>query len=461
MPRAATGELRRLATGFAARITLRGRARKDYVLTTCATEREASERCAALASLAARLRRCGHLDELEAMMAIGARARAGRSWVVVVGAVDALCAGRTREAGGDVPTFAEFGQEWTGGELARRWPDHVPTKASAKDDARLLKLYIEPIVGDVRLDKLTLADADDVMASLPERLSPSSRRHVAQVVRRLLTLAVYPARHIPESPIPRGWLPRGKSTKAFTCLWPAEDADLLACQALPLVRRLFFGVIAREGMRREEAARLHWRDVDPGRGLVRLDENKTDDPRAWALDAGVAAALRLWRSHFRADAVDHEYVFQEAGRKLYVDQMANHLREDLKTAGVTRAELFERTAVRRPIRLHDLRATFVTVSLANGKSETWVADRTGHRSSAMINRYRRQARTWAELGLGELAPLDRAVPELAAVAKVERPVFKAPGIQSELPAGVRAHQAPGATRAGSPDDWQGRRTAQR
>ena len=63
-----------------------------------------------------------------------------------------------------------------------------------------------------------------------------------------------------------------------------------------------------------------------------------------------------------------------------------------------------------------MRATFVTVSLANGKSETWVADRTGHRSSAMINRYRRHARTWAELGLGELAALDRALPELAAMA---------------------------------------------
>jgi hypothetical protein len=96
--------------------------------------------------------------------------------------------------------------------------------------------------------------------------------------------------------------------------------------------------------------------------------------------------------------------------------MAEHLRADLKAAGVTRSELFERSAVRRPVRVHDLRATFVTISLANGKSETWVADRTGHRSSEMINRYRRQARTWSELGLGELSPLNRALPDLAAIA---------------------------------------------
>jgi integrase len=312
-----------------------------------------------------------------------------------------------------VPTFEAFAKQWTAGELARQCPDHVPIKVTAGDDARLLKLYVAPILGDLRLDAVTLADADHVMASLPSRLSPPSRRHVAQVVRRVLTLAVYPARHIRENPIPRGWLPRGKSTKAFTCLWPTEDALLMGCPEVPLVRRLLFGVIEREGMRRQEATDLRWRDVDLARGVIRLDHNKTDDPRAWALDPGVAVALARWRRHFQPDASEHDPVFREAGRALYVDQMAHQLRTDLKTAGITRAELFERSAVRRPIRVHDLRATFVTISLANGKSETWVADRTGHRTSAMINRYRRQARTWAELGLGELTALDRALPELA------------------------------------------------
>src|SRR5262249_52328169 len=72
----------------------------------------------------------------------------------------------------------------------------------------------------------------------------------------------------------------------------------------------------------------------------------------------------------------------------------------------------ERTAVRRPIRVHDLRATFITLALANGRSESWVADRTGHKSSQMINGYRRAARSVAELGLGGLLDLDQALPEL-------------------------------------------------
>lgn len=51
------------------------------------------------------------------------------------------------------------------------------------------------------------------------------------------------------------------------------------------------------------------------------------------------------------------------------------------------------------IRVHDLRATRGAGG-ANGKSEAWVADRTGHTTSAMINRYRRAAWSATELGLG-------------------------------------------------------------
>jgi integrase len=52
--------------------------------------------------------------------------------------------------------------------------------------------------------------------------------------------------------------------------------------------------------------------------------------------------------------------------------------------------------------VHDSRATFITIALANGKTEQWVTDRTGHKSSQMVARYAGQARTFVELGLGTL-----------------------------------------------------------
>jgi hypothetical protein len=103
----------------------------------------------------------------------------------------------------------------------------------------------------------------------------------------------------------------------------------------------------------------------------------------------------------------------EAGERLReATARARRFRDHLRAAGVDRPELFEQTAERMQVRLHDLRASFVTIALANGRSEAWVADRTGHKSSVRINRYRRAARTAAELGLGDMLPLDVAVPEL-------------------------------------------------
>jgi hypothetical protein len=52
---------------------------------------------------------------------------------------------------------------------------------------------------------------------------------------------------------------------------------------------------------------------------------------------------------------------------------------------------------------------FVTLALAADRTEAWVTDRTGHRSSDMVHRYKRTARTARELGLGWLVPLDVAV----------------------------------------------------
>jgi hypothetical protein len=68
---------------------------------------------------------------------------------------------------------------------------------------------------------------------------------------------------------------------------------------------------------------------------------------------------------------------------------------------------------RQPIRVHDLRASFVTLAVAIGKSEAWLTDRTGHKSSAMIARYKRTARLAEELNLGWFAPMHLALPELA------------------------------------------------
>ena len=145
-----------------------------------------------------------------------------------------------------------------------------------------------------------------------------------------------------------------------------------------------------------------------------LGDNKTDDPRSWALGSDVAEALRIWHKRYHAEAAKDGRVFVDAEGWAYAsERTADRFRRHLRVAGVDRAKLIEGTDNRRHVWLHDLRATFITLGLAHGRTETWVADRTGHRSSEMINRYRRQARTAAELGLGWLKPMHEVIPELA------------------------------------------------
>jgi integrase len=356
-------------------------------------------------------------------------------------------------------TFGDFADEWTSGRLHKRYPDHVRLKKSGDDDASRVEL-LRPVLGHVPLASPTwLDDAERAMRQLDELrtarereaakaaerdartlrpLSRATRRQYAQLIHRVLGLAVYPARIIPVNPLPKGFLPKPGGAKPLAYLYPDEDAKLMAHTLTPLVLRVLFGFLAREGMREGEAMALRWRDVDLERGAVKLDANKTEDPRAWALSPGVTAALKGWfarqdaaeesrRAAARAEGetvkepTDEEreaergarFVFaNEDGQTFRADGLADRFREALFASGVKRSELFEAKAGRMKIRVHDLRATFVTISLATGKTEAWVSSRTGHRSSAMINKYRRAAQKVEELGLGALVPLDQAIPEL-------------------------------------------------
>ncbi|WP_434048935.1 MULTISPECIES: tyrosine-type recombinase/integrase [Sorangium] len=248
------------------------------------------------------------------------------------------------------------------------------------------------------------------MSLLPRHLGTGSRRNIAGFIHRTLALAAYPARLIGSNPLPRGWAPKADADKAKGYLYPDEDQRLMGSASVPLCFRVYYGFLIREGMRAEEAGQLEWSDVDLERGAVVLDENKTDDPRAWALSPDVVRALRKWRE-VCPDKV-RVFVGKWGCNSLPGQNGAARFREHLRRAGITRPELFETTDSRLNIRLHDTRATFITIKLANGRTETWISDRTGHRSSGQIHHYKRAARKVAELGLSDFAPLDEAIPEL-------------------------------------------------
>jgi hypothetical protein len=434
------------------RIRLGGERREVIPLPACRTDEEADVRCQTIATIAAELIRAGRVDKVrDIAVQLGAAVTQRQIDAAVAGA--RLLVLQEGVAPNEV-TFGAQAKRWTSGELARVYPDHVAKKDSWDDEARLRK-WILPHVEDVPIVAFRETDAARVMASLPPELSSASRRHVAQIMVRVLRLSVFPCRIIPHSPIPEGFLPRLGADKAKPYLYPKEYAKLLGCPDVPLSRRLAYGILANEGMRASELlgseqrktktlrqiAPLAWSDIDLELGVVHLDANKTDDPRSWALDAGVVAGFRVWRS-MHPDAKPSDPVLTVEDRR----HLAADLRRDLLRAGITREQLFERSASRSRIVAHHLRATFVTLALANGRTETWVQDRTGHTTSLMINRYRRAARTAAEIGLGPLAPLVQAIPELASAWRAQQKAEKAARAQGGAKVGQKK-SAKGTNRA--------------
>ena len=389
------------------------------------TQQEAEKRAAFVSDVVGRLRDAEKDELVEKLARRAASAKTAADLAGVKVAVDAVCGDEVsaRPQFDEGTTFEEFATKWTDGTLHTMYPRRIRAKRSAKDDAGFLRKWVFPHIGSIPLIALTSDHCEEVLAHIPEEsVSVHVTRQVAQVMARTLRLAVFPAKLIKVCPVGSGFVPPIMDVKARTYLFPDEDRLLLKCKDIYLPIRLLYGVLAREGMRVDEALSLGFSDLDLRNGIVMLDRNKTNDPRTWALNPDVVAALKLWRDHFHPHPTPTERVFvyplesRQAGKPLQIRKgiRADTFREHLRAAGCRRSQLYEDNATRRPIRMHDLRATFVTIALATGKTESWVSARTGHRSSTMINEYRRLASCHKEVRMTELDSLVQALPEFAA-----------------------------------------------
>lgn len=305
------------------------------------------------------------------------------------------------------PTVQQFGEWWTSGELARRYPEQVRARRSARKDAGDLALHVYPRIGDVLVSAVTVEHLEAVLRGLPEKMARSTKAKVLSKVHRLLDLAVYPARYLPANPMPAGLKPRF-NRPAFVYLYPAEEAALLGCRAVDVRRRLAYGLAARAGMRIGEVVGLRWGAVDLERGALRLDAHKTLDrvgARVVPLDAPTVRVLSWWREQQGAEGEG-----SVIGLGVWV---GDKVLADLWTAGVRRTELHTDLPGGRSFTFHGFRRGFVTLALGVGQSEDWVMRRTGHTSSAMLHRYRIAAANAAEFGLGWLVDFDVALAETA------------------------------------------------
>jgi hypothetical protein len=287
----ARGGARTIRGKHYARLRYGRNARIDEWCPWAKSKEEAAERAVLIAELADALIESGRRDLVPGTAEELARAATPKQLETTRKAVEAIVRGAVRAGAGRDITVRQWGDRYVSGELARVHPDHVRVK-NYDDDASRLRLYVYPHVGDVPVNAFTVAHANVVMSKLPE-MSKANRRHVAQVIGRLMHLAVYPGQLIAATPLPRLWIPKlPKEGPAKAVLWPREEARLLKHKATPLLFRIFVGVLDREGMRLGELLEAEWWQWNLVEGVFTATKTKTKDPRFWVVRPDVARTMR-------------------------------------------------------------------------------------------------------------------------------------------------------------------------
>ncbi len=390
--------------GYLARLRI-GKGARLRVYIQARQKSDAEQRALRMQALSTALVRVGKLNEARVVLEEAAKQRTERAFAAIEARAVQLASEVKQAPTAERPmTFAEFAQQWTSGELGERFPRTIVPEncAEYQRNSRQRLAMLGKVLATVPIAEITKEQCNAALQSLPKELRGVSLGNYCIALRRLMQLAA-DCGYRESSPLPRGWGRVDHERREMAFLYPTEDAKLCGCAAIDIARRVLWGFLAREGLRKGEAFGLSWTELDLETGVIRSDFNKTSRGRRWVMEPGTTRALKWWKAHSKG-SIGKVFLPMNSYTASQI------FRSDLVTAGIDRPELFEHNARRHKIHVHDLRGTFVTLSIAAGRSERWIMQRTGHATSAMISRYDRDVGLATELGFTKgLSPLDVAL----------------------------------------------------
>ena len=298
-----------------------------------------------------------------------------------------------------IPTFKTVSEEWLRGKSSRHpasvqgWGVHI---------RHLTKL------GDLRLDKITVAKIESVRDELSALLSPQTIAKVMTTCAAVFKLAI---RHGYTSSNPAAIAERPRrevaelgdddeyqeSESGLRAVRPdevlsAEHIKRLLENSQPGLFRTLFATVAATGLRPEEAYAARWSDLDFNEGKLFVRRSlswarnaeekgrirpKFFDPktragyRAMPLPAGLISALKIWK--LQSPKSDYDLVFCRIdGQPLHRSTVLRQgLYPALKKAGLGRANV------------KTLRHSYASGLIASGAPITEVQHRLGHSSPAV------------------------------------------------------------------------------
>jgi len=261
-------------------------------------------------------------------------------------------------------------------ELFERYmKEHAPRKkeGSRKEDQRLLRQYILPTLGDLKVSSVMREDILKLQHAI-HQLSTTANR-VLSLLSKAFNLAELwgyradasnPCRHVQKYAETKR--ERFLSQEEITRLMAVLDAEEKEGKELPPVL-CAIRLLLLTGCRLNEILRLSWQEVDFDKSCLFLLDSKRGKRTIYLSPPAVELLQNIPREK------DHPYVIAGKNKHSHLINLQKPWRRIRKKAGL------------EDVRIHDLRHTFASVAAAKGLSLPVIGALLGHSQTQTTARY--------------------------------------------------------------------------
>jgi integrase len=252
---------------------------------------------------------------------------------------------------------------------------------------RLWRKHVAPALGRARMRDISAEDVAHLVAALSGRLAAGSVRKVLAILQGVLQRAVE-WQYIPTNPCAGTRKPRLAPREGI-----ALDEEQLAAliEELPDLRsKLLVRLLAATGLRPGELRALTWGDVLNRRDITvtkavsksQVGPTKTYGRRAVVLRDEAYRALLEWQLASGARGrIDSQLVFPSvSGRGVWTDEGWRMWQRKVFTKAAARAGFAGLVP-------YDMRHTFASRLIAEGRDIYWIARQLGHSPTQTLNTY--------------------------------------------------------------------------
>jgi integrase len=304
-------------------------------------------------------------------------------------------------------------REWHARWVASRV---VKGNTSTRDDKSRFETHVAALIGDKPMAAVTRYELEGIVEALDAKVRAGELSWhtawnawavVSKMFRDAATAKQRDLRVREDNPCDRIAPPDRGIRRAKQYLYPSELLALMACTAIAREWRRLIALAVYLFPRAGELEALDWEDVDLPRAIVHVHRGtdrerggskgtKTGIARRFSIEPAILPVLRAM--HMESGGVGSVVPKMPRMRDL-----AEGLRNFLRLAGVTRAELHESTRTRKAMTWHDLRATGLTWMAIRGDDPLKIKQRAGHAAFTTTEGYVRQAEA-VRSGFGDVFP---------------------------------------------------------